>query len=218
MFLIRRGYYLSEIQKVFKLNLRTKGVRWHAQISLILILIWVGARGPGTLTAVAKLLNGEFVQGGKGNFCSPSRNAREIVPWAGQKIFLWGPFVKGTARYWANLPSLILEGESTSVQLCILLAGSWVGQDSFWGGIPRMCSRWRLCCTAQQTSCSFGEHHQALTQAGAVVALFTLGFVSFLRTYTSVSLMAASQPNFLVLCAFLHCLDLDRQYLMVCHI
>lgn len=134
MFLIRRGYYLSEIQKVFKLNLGTKGVRWHAQISLILILIWVRASGPGTLTAVAKLLNGEFVQGGKGNFCFPSRNAREIVPWAGQKIFLWGPFLKGTARYWANLPSLILKGQRTNVQLCILLACLCVGQDSFWGG------------------------------------------------------------------------------------
>lgn len=39
IFIIRRGCYLSEIQKVFKLNLRTKMVRLHAQISEILLLI-----------------------------------------------------------------------------------------------------------------------------------------------------------------------------------
>jgi len=42
------------------------------------------------LTAAAKLLNVESVEGGKRNLYSPNRNTREIAPWADQKIFCEG--------------------------------------------------------------------------------------------------------------------------------
>lgn len=123
---------------------------------------------------------------------------------------LWRPPLKSTDRYWSNLPSLLLKSGSTGVQLLIpWYAYGLIRTHS--DGIPRTCACWRLCCTAQQTFYIFDEHHQAYPSAGCdVVALFTLGLVSFLVTFNSISLTAALHPHSLVLCALICCLDLPK--------
>jgi len=132
MLLIRGRCYFSEIQKVSKLNLRTKRVIWHAQISLILILLWVGVHGPKTDCCGKAVKCGICGGGKKKSLLSQQKHQRNCSLGRSEDI-LWGPPLKGTARYWDNLPSLIQKAESRSVQLLIFLSCLEVGQNWFLG-------------------------------------------------------------------------------------